>query len=90
MRLATLVLVLLLALVHAELWFGKGGVPRVLELQSKLNAQQKENASASAVNAQLKAEVLDLKEGLQMVEEKARFELGMVKPNEIYVQLTSP
>jgi cell division protein FtsB len=90
MRLATLVLVLLLALVHAELWFGKGGVPRVLELQSKLNAQQKENASAAAVNAQLKAEVLDLKEGLQMVEEKARFELGMVKPNEIYVQLTSP
>jgi cell division protein FtsB len=90
MRLATTVLVLLLALVHAELWFGKGGVPRVLELQSKLNAQHKENASAAAVNAQLKAEVLDLKEGLQMVEEKARFELGMVKPNEIYVQLTSP
>jgi cell division protein FtsB len=90
MRLATFALLLLLALVHAELWFGKGGVPRVLELQSKLSVQHKDNASASAVNAQLKAEVLDLKEGLQMVEEKARFELGMVKPNEIYVQLTSP
>jgi cell division protein FtsB len=88
MRTVTMLLLGLLALVHAELWFGKGGVPRVRELRSKLAVQDKENASATARNEQLKAEVHDLKEGLAMVEEKARFELGMLKPNEIYVQIT--
>jgi cell division protein FtsB len=85
MRLVTLALAVLLALVHAELWFGKSGVPRVMELQAKLDAQQADNASARARNEQLDAEVNDLKEGLEMVEEKARFDLGMVKPDEIYV-----
>jgi cell division protein FtsB len=88
MRTVTMLLLGLLALVHAELWFGKGGVPRVRELRSKLAVQDKENAAATARNEQLKAEVHDLKEGLAMVEEKARFELGMLKPNEIYVQIT--
>jgi cell division protein FtsB len=86
MRLVTLALAVLLALVHAELWFGKSGVPRVMELQAKLDAQQADNASARLRNEQLDAEVNDLKEGLEMVEEKARFDLGMVKPDEIYVQ----
>ena len=89
MRLVTLALLALLALVHAELWFGKGGVPRVLELQSKLKVQKAENSAALARNEQLGAEVRDLKDGLEMVEEKARFELGMVKPNEIYVQVAT-
>jgi len=88
-RLVTLALLALLALVHAELWFGKGGVPRVLELQSKLKVQKAENSAALARNEQLGAEVRDLKDGLEMVEEKARFELGMVKPNEIYVQVAT-
>jgi cell division protein FtsB len=88
MRTVTLLLLGLLAIIHAELWFGKGGVPRVRELRAKLAVQDKENAAATARNMQLKAEVLDLKEGLAMVEEKARFELGMLKPNEIYVQIT--
>ena len=90
MRLVTLGLIALLALVHAELWFGKGGVPRVMELQSRLDRQQATNALARARNAQLDAEVRDLKEGLEMVEEKARYELGMVKPDEILVQITTP
>ena len=89
MRLVTLALLALLALVHAELWFGKGGVPRVLELQSRLKVQKAENRAALARNEQLGAEVRDLKDGLEMVEEKARFELGMVKPNEIYVQVAT-
>ena len=87
MRYVSLALIALLALVHAELWFGKGGVPRMVELQRKLDAQRSSNELARRRNEQLAAEVSDLKEGLEMVEEKARFELGMVKPDEIFVQL---
>ena len=90
MRLVTLALVALLVLVHAELWFGKGGVPRMLELRSKLTAQQAVNDTARQRNQQLAAEVNDLKEGLEMVEEKARSELGMIKPDEIFVQIATP
>jgi cell division protein FtsB len=89
MRIATFILLALLAVVHAELWFGKGGVPRVMALRAQVNTQQKANDEAKARNDQLAAEVRDLQEGLEMVEEKARTELGMVKPDEIYVQLTS-
>ena len=87
MRLVTFALLALLALVHVELWLGRGGVPRVIELSGKLHDQQAANDAARARNEQLVAEVSDLKEGLEMVEEKARFELGMVKPDEILVQL---
>ena len=90
MRWITLGLAALLVLVQAELWFGKGGVPRMVELQSKLQAQQAANEAARHRNALLAAEVNDLKEGLEMVEEKARLELGMIKPDEIFVQLSTP
>ena len=90
MRLVTIALAALLVLVHAELWFGKGGAPRMVELRSRLAAQQAVNDVARHRNEQLAAEVGDLKEGLEMVEEKARFELGMIKPDEIFVQLTAP
>jgi cell division protein FtsB len=89
MRVAFFVLIALLAAIHAELWFGKGGVPRVMTLRAEVDAQQEANAHAQARNDQLAADVRDLQEGLEMVEEKARFELGMVKPDEIYVQLTT-
>jgi cell division protein FtsB len=90
MRYISLALIALLGLVHAELWFGKGGVPRVMELRGKLDEQRAKNETDKARNAQLLAEVSDLKEGLEMVEEKARFELGMVKPDEILVQVSTP
>lgn len=89
MRYASIALVALLGLIHAELWFGKGGVPRMMELQAKLDAQQRANAADRLRNAQMLAEVSDLKEGLEMVEEKARYELGMVKADEILVQLAA-
>jgi cell division protein FtsB len=89
MRYISLALITLLALVHAELWFGKGGMPRMMELQGKLAEQRATNQADRARNAQLVAEVSDLKEGLEMVEEKARFELGMLKPDEILVQLST-
>jgi len=90
MRFISAVLIALLLGVHAELWFGKGGVPRMVDLQTKLDAQLAANRVAQARNAQLVAEVSDLKEGLEMVEERARFELGMVRPDEILVQLSTP
>lgn len=90
MRVVTLVLAVLLLLVQAELWLGRGGVPRVMELQSKLDQQRADNEAARGRNAQLLAEVSDLKEGLEMVEEKARSELGMVKADEILVQVAAP
>ena len=90
MRWITLGLIALLTLVQAELWFGKGGVTRMVELQRKLAAQQTANDGARRRNDQLSAEVNDLKEGLEMVEEKARLELGMIKPDEIFVQLSTP
>ena len=90
MRLVTIALLALLALVHAELWFGKGGVPRVMELSGKLRDQKDVKTAAKQRNAQLLAEVSDLREGLEMVEEKARFDLGMVKPDEIFVQISAP
>jgi cell division protein FtsB len=89
-RFVTAALLALIALVHAELWFGKTGVPRVMELRDKLSEQNARNEVAREHNAQLDAEVRDLKEGLEMVEEKARFELGMVKPDEILIQVTPP
>ena len=89
MRFVTVVLLALLALVNAELWFGKGGVARKMDLEARLQAQRAENDAARARNVQLSAEVRDLKEGLEMVEEKARYELGMVKPDEILVQISS-
>ena len=88
MRFVTLALVALLGLVHAELWFGKGGVPRMHELDSKLRAQKAANDEARQRNEQMAAEVRDLKEGLEMVEEKARSELGMTRPDELLVVLT--
>lgn len=88
MRFVTLGLAILIVLVHAELWFGKNGVARGMELKARLNEQQASNAQARERNRQLAAEVRDLKEGLEMVEEKARFELGMIKPDEIFVQVT--
>lgn len=77
----------LLAVVQAQLWLGRGSVVDVAQMQRKLDEQKARNAVAHQANEQLAAEVRDLQEGLEMVEEKARSELGMVKPNEIYVQI---
>jgi len=87
-RWATLILGSLLALVQADLWFGKGNMRYVAGLRTELAAQQTANLAAKARNTRVAAEVSDLKEGLEMVEERARFELGMVRPDEILVQVT--
>ncbi|NMM07299.1 septum formation initiator family protein [Polaromonas sp.] len=87
-RLIPAILIALLVLFHAQLWIGRGSIPSVREMQQRLDEQLVKNAQAQLGNDQLAAEVKDLKEGLQIVEEKARGELGMVKPNEIFVQIS--
>jgi cell division protein FtsB len=86
-RLVPATLIALLLVVQAQLWFGRGSVRNVAAMQQKLDAQKAANAKSQQANEQLASEVRDLKEGLETVEEKARTELGMVKPNEIYVQI---
>ena len=86
-RLLPAVLLALLVIFQGQLWLGQGGIPTVAELERKVQEQKLTNDKARLVNEQLGAEINDLKEGLNMVEERARNELGMVKPNEIYVQI---
>ena len=88
MRLVTIALIVLIGWVQAELWFGKAGVAHVHEQSQELAKLQAANDASKLRNDQLQAEVSDLKEGLEMVEEKARSELGMTKPDEILVVLT--
>lgn len=88
MRLVTLVLIALIGWVQAELWIGKAGMTHVLEKRAELNSLQEANAAAKQRNDRLQAEVSDLKEGLEMVEEKARSELAMTRPDELLVVLT--
>ena len=87
-RIVPVALLALLVMLHAQLWFGRGSLPTVTRMTEQLNAQNQLNQQALLANNQLAAEVKDLKEGLEMVEEKARMELGMVKANEIYVQIS--
>ena len=86
--LVSAVLVMLLGLFQAQLWMGRGSIPNVREMQQRLEEQLANNKLRQADNDQLANEIKDLQEGLEMVEEKARSELGMVKPNEIFVQFT--
>lgn len=80
----------LLAAVQTDLWFGRSGMPNVVRLERELESQSAANELARQRNRQLAAEVDDLKDGLEMVEEKARGELGMLRPDEILVQITRP
>jgi cell division protein FtsB len=87
---ARLVCALLLALIAAlqyGLWVGKGGWPRVWEIDRKLEQQRALNARLGARNGALDAEVRDLKEGLGAIEERARNELGMIRNDEIFFQV---
>jgi cell division protein FtsB len=90
MRLLALVLVLLIAAVQWPLWAGKGGWMRVWELDQQLKAQRRTNDALRARNAALEAEVRDLKNGFEAIEERARSELGMIAQDEMFFQLLEP
>ena len=87
---STLALLAALLFVQAQLWIGSSGKPYTMKLQLEFDKQQALNDQARLRNDQLGAEVRDLHEGLEMVEERARWELGMVKPDEILVQVARP
>ena len=89
-RWVTLVLAALIVVVQADLWLGKGSLPYVWRLERELGQQLATNLAARERNTRTAAEVSDLKEGLEMVEDKARSELGMLRPDEILVQVTKP
>lgn len=87
MRSVTVVLLGLIALTHYELWLGKASYAQRAELRAKLDTQRSANASARLRNEQILAELRDLTDGLEMVEEQARLEQGMLRPNEILVHI---
>lgn len=90
MRLLGLALAALLVLIQYPLWLGKGGWVRAWDVDRQLQAQRSENARLQARNDALAAEVRDLKQGMAAVEERARFELGMVRQDEVFVQIVEP
>jgi cell division protein FtsB len=83
----TLVLVVIIALLQYPLWLGKGGWIRVWDYERQLQAQLQVNQKLEQRNAGLDAEVRDLKSGLDAIEERARYELGMIKDGEVFVQV---
>ena len=87
MRCPILILIALVVLLQYPLWLGKGGWLRVWEVDRQLHAQREENLRLEQRNAALAAEVNDLKSGNEAIEERARFELGLTRPGEIYVQI---
>ena len=87
MRKLLLGLLLLLVILQVTLWFGGGGLLEVWDQHQEVEAQRDENARLRERNEALNAEVLDLKQGLDAVEEHAREDLGMVKEGEVFYQV---
>jgi cell division protein FtsB len=85
MRWFTATLLVLLILIQHPLWFGRGGWLNVEEYERLLRQYQISTRQFTARNAGLEAEVLDLKTGYAAIEERARFELGMIKPHEVFI-----
>jgi cell division protein FtsB len=79
-----LVLIALIALMQYPLWLGKGSWLRVWDLDRQLRAQKDTNQKLQLRNAAVEADVRDLKQGFEAIEERARYELGMVKSDELF------
>ena len=87
MKWLTLAVAALFVLIQYPLWLGKGGWLRVWEVDQQIRAQREVNVRLKARNTALDAEVRDLKQGIEAIEERARSELGMVRQDEIFFQL---
>jgi len=90
MRVVTLILFVLLVLLQIKLWLGEGGFRDVARLESRVETQRQQNEELLQRNAELQAEVDDLRERLDAVEERARSELGLIKPDEQFYQVVPP
>ncbi|MFZ1910504.1 MAG: cell division protein FtsB [Burkholderiales bacterium] len=87
MKILAGVLAALIVLIQYPLWLGKGGWVHAWEAEAKVAAQQAKNSQLELRNAALAAEVVDLKQGTDAIEERARYELGMVKQDEVFFQI---
>ena len=87
MRILSLVFVALILLLQYPLWLGKGGWLRVWEIDRQVKAQKEGNATLRVRNDALDAEVRDLKQGYDAIEERARYELGMIRQDEIFFHI---
>lgn len=86
-RYLTYALVGMLIAIQYPLWIGKGSWLRVWDMSKQVDLQQEKNDKLAARNAGLDAEVRDLKQGIEAVEERARVEFGMIKPDETFYQI---
>jgi len=82
-----IILLMLLIVFQLQLWFGRGSIPDVWRLRQQHQTQLALNTQAELHLERMRAELRDLRDGMEMVEERARSEIGMVKPNEIFVQI---
>ncbi len=90
MRILALILAAFIILLQYPLWLGKGGWLRVWSLDQQVQEQKEANARLSRRNGALDAEVRDLKQGFEAIEERARYELGLIKQDEIFFQVVPP
>lgn len=81
------ILIVLLLILQYKLWFGDGNMREVWKLQAAIEEQKQENEKLRERNAALEAEVQDLKQGMEAIEERARNELGMIKKGETFYQI---
>ena len=87
MRILALTLAAFIVLLQYPLWLGKGGWVRVWGLDQQVQEERDANARLRQRNGALDAEVRDLKQGSDAIEERARYELGMIKQDEIFFQV---
>ncbi len=90
MRILAGILGALIILIQYPLWLGKGGWLRAWHVENDLSAQKAKNDGLEARNAALAAEVRDLKQGTEAIEERARYELGMIRQDEVFFQVVTP
>lgn len=87
MKTLVFIVLILLSLVHYQLWFGDDSYATLTALRANVAQQHDQNAKLSQRNQRLTAEVADLKQGLAAIEERARLELGLIKRNEVFYQI---
>ena len=87
MKILGALLVALIVLIQYPLWLGKGSWLRAWQIEENLSKQQAKNRQLEVRNAGLAAEVKDLKTGTEAIEERARYELGLIRPDEVFIQV---
>jgi len=87
LKIIILILLVLLIWLQYKLWLGDGGIPEVIQLEEEIESVQEDVDKLQERNRALDAEVVDLKKGIEAIEERARSEMGMIKKDEVYYQV---